>query len=110
MGSRSPRRSVSKWLSRPCTIYAPGEWNHGGRMSTTDDELHRHINRLVDEERQLRNESAHSDEQRTRLRELENSLDQCWDLLRQRAALRDTGGDPDAATARPVPEVEGYLQ
>ncbi len=38
------------------------------------------------------------------------ALDQCWDLLRQRRAAREFGTDPNAAQARPVPEVEGYLQ
>ena len=42
-------------------------------------------------------------------RALEVQLDQCWDLLRQRRALRETGGDPGAASVRPPDEVEGYL-
>jgi hypothetical protein len=46
----------------------------------------------------------------SRRRELEVALDQCWDLLRQRDALKDAGDDPDRARARPVTEVEGYLQ
>jgi len=73
-------------------------------------DIHQTINQLVDEEHQLRGKSAHSDADRERLRQLEVSLDQCWDLLRQRDALRDAGQDPDAAKARPVSEVEGYLQ
>ncbi|GAA4683728.1 DUF2630 family protein [Phytohabitans rumicis] len=72
------------------------------------------IHRLVDEEHQLRNQvqkgEISSDEERTRLREVEESLDQCWDLLRQRRAARDVGGDPAGAHARPKSEVEGYLQ
>ena len=68
------------------------------------------INRLVAEEHALRAESDHSPEQVERIRHLEESLDQCWDLLRQRDALRAVGADPDAAKTRPVSEVEGYLQ
>ena len=68
------------------------------------------INRLVAEEHALRSGSDHSPEQEERIRHLEESLDQCWDLLRQRDALRTVGADPDAAKARPVSEVEGYLQ
>ena len=49
-------------------------------------------------------------ETRARIRGLEESLDQCWDLLRQRRAREEFGEDPDAAGARPVPQVEGYLQ
>jgi hypothetical protein len=38
------------------------------------------------------------------------SLDQCWDLLRQRRALRDAGMDPDAAATRDPQVVEHYQQ
>jgi hypothetical protein len=41
---------------------------------------------------------------------VEESLDQCWDLLRQRRARREFGEDPSGTNARPAPEVEGYLQ
>ncbi|MFC8845222.1 MULTISPECIES: DUF2630 family protein [unclassified Micromonospora] len=72
------------------------------------------ISELVDEEHQLRSaaqttESGTADEQ-DRLRELEESLDQCWDLLRRRRAARQAHGDPEAQGVRPVPEVERYLQ
>lgn len=56
----------------------------------------------------LQREIDPSDEQ-DRLRAVAAELDQCWDLLRQRRALRETGGNPDAAGVRPVEEVEGYL-
>ena len=49
-------------------------------------------------------------EDRQRLRELEESLDQCWDLLRRRRAARQAGTDPETAGARDVGEVERYLQ
>jgi len=75
-----------------------------------DEEIHETITKLVDEEHQLRAQPSHSDEQRAQLGRLEVALDQCWDLLRQREALRDAGADPSAAKARPVGEVEGYLQ
>lgn len=72
------------------------------------------ITELVDEERRLReqNQSARAttDEERDRLRELEKSLDQCWDLLRQRRAARQAGTDPETAHARSKTEVERYLQ
>jgi Protein of unknown function (DUF2630) len=75
-----------------------------------DDAIHETITKLVEAEHHLRSQSDHTDEQRTELARLETALDQCWDLLRQRDALRETGGNPDAAAARPIPEVEGYLQ
>lgn len=49
-------------------------------------------------------------EEHERLRQLEVNLDQCWDLLRQRRALREAGYDPDAARVRDEKTVEGYLQ
>lgn len=71
------------------------------------------IRELVDEERDLRarlqRREISADEEHTRLRALEVELDQCWDLLRQRRALRETGGDPREAHVRPADEVEGYL-
>ncbi|GAA0392860.1 MULTISPECIES: DUF2630 family protein [Micromonospora] len=73
------------------------------------------ISELVDEEHRLRadaqaTEAGTDDEARTRLRALEESLDQCWDLLRRRRAARQAHGDPEAQGARPVSEVERYLQ
>ena len=50
-----------------------------------------------------------NDEERQRLRALEESLDQCWDLLRRRRAAQANRQDPDSVQARPVTEVEGYL-
>jgi hypothetical protein len=44
------------------------------------------------------------------LQAVEVELDRCWDLLRQRRALREAGSDPDAAHARDANTVEGYLQ
>jgi hypothetical protein len=35
-------------------------------------------------------------------------LDRCWDLLRQRRALREYGRDPDQAEVRPAKVVENY--
>ncbi|MEV0731497.1 DUF2630 family protein [Polymorphospora sp. NPDC050346] len=72
------------------------------------------INELVDEEHRLRTQvqagGISSDEEQTRLRELEESLDQCWDLLRRRRAARDSGGDPDATSPASRNQVERYLQ
>jgi hypothetical protein len=71
------------------------------------------INELVAEEKALREQLQHGkiseSEENKRLRQLEIELDQCWDLLRQRRALRETGGNPRDAAVRPANEVEGYL-
>jgi hypothetical protein len=72
------------------------------------------INGLVDEEHklreQLRNGEISTDEEHARLKNLEEALDQCWDLLRRRRAARSLGQDPDSAQPRDINEVEGYLQ
>ncbi len=79
----------------------------------TDSETLAHIRELVAAEKELREQLQHRDistsEEHDRLRRVEVELDQCWDLLRQRRALRDSGGDPRAAQVRPADEVEGYL-
>ena len=49
-------------------------------------------------------------EHHDRLREIQGTLDQCWDLLRQRRAAREYGRDPDAAQVRDQGTVENYQQ
>ena len=51
-----------------------------------------------------------SEDERQRLASVEESLDQCWDLLRQRRARREFGENPEQAQVRPAAEVEGYQQ
>jgi len=78
-----------------------------------DDEIIHRIGQLADEERSL--EEAHAAEglrpdERDRLERLQVTLDQLWDLLRQRRALRRAGRDPDEAEERPAATVEHYQQ
>ena len=72
------------------------------------------VHDLVEEEHQLRTRfeagEISRDEEHERLARLEEQLDQCWDLLRQRRARRGVDQDPDDAAARPISEVEGYVQ
>jgi Ser/Thr protein kinase RdoA (MazF antagonist) len=72
------------------------------------------IQTLVEREHQLRSDAQEGEiaqsEERSQLRQLEEALDQCWDLLRQRRAHEDFHQDPDEASARPVSQVEGYVQ
>ena len=75
-----------------------------------DSEIRSRIEGLVEEERRLRDSGEHTDEQRARLRQIEEDRDQLWDLLRQRDAKRQYGEDPDEAKPRPEHQVEGYLQ
>jgi hypothetical protein len=77
-------------------------------MSDDADVLSR-IKALVEEEHELTGGPGGPDVSERR-RHLEEQLDQCWDLLRQRQARRNAGQDPSTVHARPIPEVEGYLQ
>ena len=77
-----------------------------------DAQVLQQIEKLVDEERELRDQtkSELADEKRARLESLEIALDQCWDLLRQRRALREFGENPESAHARDATTVERYEQ
>ena len=83
----------------------------------TDESSAARIERLVAEEHELRareqldarDEDALAAD-RARLSEVTVELDRCWDLLRQRRALRGAGADPDDARARDASTVERYLQ
>lgn len=76
---------------------------------TADQSLLNHIQDLVAQEHRLHSESA-TEEERARLRTVQAELDQAWDLLRQRRALRASGQDPEKAQARPPQVVEKYEQ
>lgn len=75
-------------------------------MASDDDDIYSRIKALVEEEHSLTGQ-ADAAEHRQRV---EEQLDQCWDLLRQRQARREFGGDAAEAQPRPVDEVENYLQ
>jgi hypothetical protein len=83
----------------------------GGVMD--DPQIHGTIEQLVAEEHELwqRESSGNaSDDDRRRLESVRVSLDQCWDLLRQRRARRDAGFDPEQAELRSPEVVERYEQ
>jgi Protein of unknown function (DUF2630) len=78
-----------------------------------DTTIHTKIEKLVEEEHELWQREAAGiagESERRRLQDVQVSLDQCWDLLRQRRALRDAGRDPDAAQVRRPETVEHYEQ
>ena len=71
------------------------------------------IGELVAEEKDLRNRHLGNALERPeleRLDEVEVELDQCWDLLNQRRALREFDEDPNQASVRDPGTVEGYQQ
>ena len=65
------------------------------------------INELVAEEQTLQESPKHDP---AKLQQLEVTLDQCWDLLRQRRARREFGLDPSVVSARDADTVEKYQQ
>jgi hypothetical protein len=78
-----------------------------------DARIHTSIESLVAEEHELWEREAAGNatpDDRRRLESLKVSLDQCWDLLRQRRALRSAGRDPADADVRPPEVVERYEQ
>ena len=68
-----------------------------------------HIERLVAEEHQLFDKESLDASESRRLAAIQVELDQCWDLLRQRRALAETGHDAGEAQVRPPGVVEKYL-
>ena len=83
----------------------------------SDESILNRIESLVQEEHKLQHreqddatdDDALADDRR-RLDQVSVELDRCWDLLRQRRALRDAGADPEQAQARDADTVERYLQ
>ncbi len=83
-----------------------------------DEQVQARIEALEQEERELRSDESdaaqHDGTEQVaadaqRLEALRLELDQLWDYLRQRRALRDSGGNPDDAAIRDSGTVERYL-
>jgi hypothetical protein len=78
-----------------------------------DERIHERIEQLVAEEHELYERGAGgglSENEHRRLENIKVGLDQAWDLLRQRRALREAGSDPNAARVRDAEVVEHYEQ
>jgi Protein of unknown function (DUF2630) len=79
-----------------------------------DKEILTTIDDLIKTEHDLRSRLAAGEltsaQEHEQLRTVEEQLDQCWDLLRQRRARREFGEDPSGSATRPANEVEDYLQ
>jgi hypothetical protein len=79
-----------------------------------DQDIQARIRQLIEEEQTLRepiiNDQDEAGERAQKLKHLEEELDQCWDLLRQRRAKAHAHEDPAEAEVRPIQEVEDYRQ
>ena len=78
-----------------------------------DEGIHTRIEELVAEEHELYERGAEgglSESEHRRLDSIKVGLDQCWDLLRQRRALREAGYNPESARVRDPEVVERYEQ
>jgi len=67
-----------------------------------------HISELADREHELEQRAVGeplSTDELAQLEDLEIQLDQCWDLLRQRRALRETGGSARANPSKKRPKI-----
>jgi hypothetical protein len=77
-----------------------------------DQQILGRIDELVKEEESLlhrhEGEGELSQEENARLEQLKVQLDQAWDYLRQRRALRQYGEDPNEASERDPGTVENY--
>lgn len=78
-----------------------------------DTDVLANIDQLAHEEHALwekesRGEATEDD--RVRLKRLQVTLDQCWDYLNQRRALRDADRNPDEAKVRDATTVERYVR
>jgi Protein of unknown function (DUF2630) len=83
----------------------------------SDESVAARIERLVAEEHELlqqeerdRTDVEGLEQDHGRLDSVRVELDRCWDLLRQRRALRNAGADPDDAAVRDADVVEKYWQ
>lgn len=76
-----------------------------GKIMTKIDELAREEHELFEKE----SHGTATDAERERLKRLQVTLDQCWDLLRQRRARRAAGQNPEDAELRDEKTVEGYI-
>src|SRR5262245_28532464 len=99
MARRTSLQCWPSWMPRP----------KGNNMNRpTDQSVLKTIQELAAEEHHIYEQEAFTDAEKKRLARINLELDQCWDLLRQRQALRDAGRDPKQARTRAADVVERY--
>ncbi|SDS83079.1 Protein of unknown function [Mucilaginibacter mallensis] len=75
---------------------------------TQDNTVMSHIKKLTEKEEYLYGKENLTDEDIKELHQIKSELDQYWDLLHQRRALRDAGRNPDKAAMRSTDTIENY--
>ncbi len=75
-----------------------------------DGKVLQHIKDLITEEDKLYAATDINSGEIARLHKIKIELDQYWDFMRQRRALRDAGKNPDDAHIRRDDVVENYEQ
>ncbi len=75
-----------------------------------DGKVMKHIEDLVAEEDKLHASSDLSEADVKRLHKIKTELDQYWDYLRQRRALRDAGKSPEKAAVRGADTIKNYKE
>jgi len=75
-----------------------------------DNQILNHIKNLTSHEETLWQKGDLSDEEVTKLHQIKSELDQCWDLLRHRRALRDAGKNPSKAAARDIDDIQNDVK
>jgi len=73
-----------------------------------DNQILNHIKNLTENEEKLWSKENLSDDEVKKLHQMKLELDQYWDLLRQRRALRNAGENPNQAEARDSDTIENY--
>jgi hypothetical protein len=75
-----------------------------------DRRILNHIEEMIAAEQKLYGQSHLTESEKLELEAIQIELDQYWDLLRQRRALRDAGKNPEKAHLRGPDIVENYEQ
>jgi len=78
--------------------------------NTPDNSVLSHITKLTEKEEYFYGKENLTDEDVKELHKVKLELDQYWDLLRQRRALRNAGENPSQAEMRSSDQIENYEQ
>jgi hypothetical protein len=73
-----------------------------------DNQVLSHIKNLTATEEDLYEKENLTDADIKQLHKVQLDLEQCWDFLRQRRALRNAGNNPDDAEIRDAETIKNY--